>query len=661
MLLERLVVKNYGVYAGVSKFDLTSTLEKPIILVGGLNGAGKTTLFESIMVALYGKTYLGRQSTRKEYSTYIAKKIHTHNGVHADSASVEVAFRFYHNGNDDRYTVSRSWSKEGASVSESLAIMKNDSPLNDVDESQWQSFIEGLIPLGIARLFFFDGEKIVSMMDWGNPKNDEIRLSIDTLLGAELVNRLDLDLKLFLVRKSGKRDGVIEKQYGMLEEEKNLLASEISGLAAEYEKKKTEKIELEARVAVLEGKIANVGGGYADIRGELLARKSMLEERIRDQRRTIHEGLDGDTPFHLIPELLAKTKERIESDMSINSKRMAALEVRQKVEKLKGDMASGRFWGRDATHVKMEKILARLDDLSEEPEGTVFFDIAPNDAVRLLQGISKVDEGCGPLRALIRRYSGDVKLLERTMSDLAKIPRDDEIGPRISEINSIHQEIGMVRSEMEHMSQQISSKTAYQKILQNKLRRMIDSIHRDQGSDKSIRLAAKMRDVLGTYSKNLKERKMSELESNLLDALCSLLHKKHIHRVEIDRETFDLRIYENGNDDAPGTLKSMGERQMVGTALLWAIAKTSRRLLPFVIDTPVGRLDGKHFSNLVDKFYPFASHQLILLSTDREIGPKEHARLSKHVTRSYRITCNERKSATTVSAGYFGGKIVSTG
>ena len=661
MLLERLVVKNYGVYAEVSEFDLTSTLEKPIILVGGLNGAGKTTLFESIMVALYGKTYLGRQATRKEYSTYIAKKIHAHNGVYADSASVEVAFRFYHNGNDDKYTVSRSWSREGASVSESLAIMKNDSPLNDVDESQWQSFIEGLIPLGIARLFFFDGEKIVSMMDWGNPKNDEIRSSIDTLLGAELVNRLDSDLKLFLVRKSGKRDGAIEKKYGKLEDEKNLLASEISGLAAEYEKKKTEKTELDARVAVLEGKIANVGGGYADIRGELLARESMLEERIRDQGRAIHEWLDGDTPFHLIPELLAKTRERIESDMSINSKRMAALEVREKVEKLKGDMASGRFWEKDATHVSAEKILARLDELSEEPEGTAFFDIAPNDTARLLQGISKVDEGCGPLRELIRRYSGDIKLLERTISDLAKIPRDDEIGPRISAINSIHQEIGMVRSEMEHMSQQMSSKASYQKILQSKLRRMIDSIHRDQRSDKSIRLAARMQEVLDTYSRNLKERKMGELESNLLDALCSLLHKKHIHRVEIDRKTFDLRIYENGNDDTPGTLKSMGERQMVGTALLWAIAKTSRRLLPFVIDTPVGRLDGKHFSNLVDKFYPFASHQLILLSTDREIGPKEHAKLSKHVTRSYRITCNERKSVTTVHAGYFGGKIAPTG
>ena len=38
--------------------------------------------------------------------------------------------------------------------------------MSEVDESQWQTFIEGLIPLGIARLFFFDGEKIVRMIEW---------------------------------------------------------------------------------------------------------------------------------------------------------------------------------------------------------------------------------------------------------------------------------------------------------------------------------------------------------------------------------------------------------------------------------------------------------------------------------------------------------------
>ena len=129
--------------------------------------------------------------------------------------------------------------------------------------------------------------------------------------------------------------------------------------------------------------------------------------------------------------------------------------------------------------------------------------------------------------------------------------------------------------------------------------------------------------------------------------------KKHIHRIEIDRQTFEIRIYENGDDDDPGTLKSMGEKQIVGTALLWAIARTSRRSLPFVIDTPLGRLDGKHLANLIDRFYPFASHQIILLSTDREIGFREHKMLARYMSRSYKITCDESKSVTTVSAGYF--------
>ena len=86
MLLERLSIENYGVYAEKSEFDLSSTRERPIVLIGGLNGAGKTTIFESLMIALYGKTYLGRRTTKKEYLKFIAEKIHRHGGKRASHA-----------------------------------------------------------------------------------------------------------------------------------------------------------------------------------------------------------------------------------------------------------------------------------------------------------------------------------------------------------------------------------------------------------------------------------------------------------------------------------------------------------------------------------------------------------------------------------------------
>ena len=50
MHLTKVTLKNYGVYRDKIEFDLTTTDDKPIILIGGTNGAGKTTLFESILV-----------------------------------------------------------------------------------------------------------------------------------------------------------------------------------------------------------------------------------------------------------------------------------------------------------------------------------------------------------------------------------------------------------------------------------------------------------------------------------------------------------------------------------------------------------------------------------------------------------------------------------
>lgn len=659
MLLERLSIRNYGVYGEGFEMDLVTAPKKPIVLVGGLNGAGKTTLFEAIMVALYGKAYLGARTTKKQYLEFVSGRIHRlKNGRRAEQASVDVAFRFYHGGSEESYTISRVWDVDGASVSESLAVKKNGEPMDEIDDSVWQQFIESLIPMGIARLFFFDGEKIVRVTEWQDGCNEEIKSSFDVLLGTDVIDRLIADLDLYTVRKSGGggRVGTMRAKYDEISKKKSEVASEIDSLGKEKERKDG---ELEAALSLISSKesgISVIGGGYVEMREKLLKRKAVLGDRIGRRGREITEAMAGDAPIHLASGMIEKIEERLRSDIRVAGQRSSAVVIKERIDELKRDISAPGFWpGDPPTPEHIDSLHARLDEVASERPGDVFFDVSPNDAEWMQQKMATVRAGPGALLEGIDEYADAIEEVGRINADLSKIPRDDEIGPKITEINGLYEEAGMLRGEIVAMEQNISSKQAHMKMIRASLKKVIDEVHRDRESDEGVHLASKMKETLRTYHANIREKKMCELEAQILQTVSAILHKDLISRIEVDRDTLEIRVYDHSSDENPvkGGLLSMGERQMVGTALLWAIACTCGRPLPFVIDTPLGRLDGAHLDNLVDKFYPFVSHQLVLLSTNREIGAREHARLLQYIARSYRIEYDTARGESLLRDGYF--------
>ena len=51
MIINRLTMHNFGVYAGTNTFEFTS--KKPIVLIGGMNGRGTTTFLEAILLSSF--------------------------------------------------------------------------------------------------------------------------------------------------------------------------------------------------------------------------------------------------------------------------------------------------------------------------------------------------------------------------------------------------------------------------------------------------------------------------------------------------------------------------------------------------------------------------------------------------------------------------------
>ncbi len=171
-----------------------------------------------------------------------------------------------------------------------------------------------------------------------------------------------------------------------------------------------------------------------------------------------------------------------------------------------------------------------------------------------------------------------------------------------------------------------------------------------------LRHSALVRTTLGTFRKAVIVRHVRRIERLVLESYRQLLRKESpVTRLEIDLERFALTLY--GRDGrALGTDRlSAGERQLLVIALLRGLAKTSGRPLPTAIDVPLGRLDAGHRTHLVERYFPFASHQVLLFSTDEEIVGSHLEKLRSFIGCSYRLDYDDASGSTRIEEGYFDG------
>jgi DNA sulfur modification protein DndD len=191
-------------------------------------------------------------------------------------------------------------------------------------------------------------------------------------------------------------------------------------------------------------------------------------------------------------------------------------------------------------------------------------------------------------------------------------------------------------------------------MLNTKIRLNLAKRNSDRRRISGLEMGSKVQEVLEEYSKVLRNKKLELLEGYILDALKMLLHKKDfIDKVSIDKESFKVRLYKGNDDEITKNMLSKGELQMYATAVVWALAKTSGRPLPFMIDTPLARLDVGHRDNLIEKFFPYASHQVVIFSTDSEIDEKYYPKMKPYLSRSYAMEYLPGKGKTMQHLGYF--------
>lgn len=119
--------------------------------------------------------------------------------------------------------------------------------------------------------------------------------------------------------------------------------------------------------------------------------------------------------------------------------------------------------------------------------------------------------------------------------------------------------------------------------------------------------------------------------------------------------TFEVELIDENRQIISSKGLSGGEKQIYVIATLEALGKTSGKKLPIIIDTPLGRLDSKHRDKLIEHYFPEASHQVIILSTDTEIDEAYFGEdyLKDDISHAFEIQFDGATKSSKLREGYF--------
>ncbi|MFE6481500.1 DNA sulfur modification protein DndD [Streptomyces sp. NPDC057757] len=655
MLLRNITLQDFGAYRGKQFLDLTTTPGKPIVLIGGLNGCGKTTLLDAIQLVLYGARARCSGRGSRPYESYLRESINRQADP-AAGAGISLEFSITVDGEERIYKLHRSWKVSGKTLNEFTSVFINDK-IDFVAGQNWPDYVEDLLPLEVASLFFFDGEKIESLADPDRAAN-VIESAVQSLLGVSTIEQLRSDL-LGLQRRH-KLSNEDQKVIDHIHELQASYADAEDQVDVAYQKKGQKQAELDGA----KNKLAEADHAFETEGGDLYRRQTALETERKEVGKQLaatqdalrHKVAAGPLPLLLLGTQITAVQEQAERERTTaaDSQVVDVLDQRdQWIMELLTDALPKK--DRDA-------IAKQLDDDRKNRRNNSSAERTLNFSDGALSKISALSELLEHERArakeVLAQAAKQAKRLESIDRLLGSVPDEEAITKRLQQRDRAMREAAMLEAEVNAAAEHYAANLQRQERLKNELERAhqgrVRSIEKAEDSARLITYTNRSRDTLDKFGDALLKRHINRLEVAVLDSLTRLMRKSGLIRnLQIDTDKFRLTLIgDDGEPIDPGRL-SAGERQLLAISLLWGLARVAGNWLPSVIDTPLGRLDSKHREHLVDRYFPHASHQVLLLSTDEEIDEPLLTRLKPSIAHMYTLVHDDQEFTTSVEPGYW--------
>lgn len=668
MTIKEIELNNFRIYKGYNKINLSVKDDENIVIVSGKNGYGKTTFLMSLVWCMYGRQmsdvdeiYKREIESNGNYKKYIKNSLNRQAEYEGKTTfSVSVTFSNVTTIPDitcDELKITRTYHTEG-SKEEELEILIDGMESELAEEVGKEIFIRDFImPKEIAKFFFFDAEKIVSLAEIHTAEQrKELSQAYIEVLGIKHYQDLKEDLESYLNKLKAETANAKEKltlerikAVSVLKEEENIdIQKQIGDLKDDASALKYDIDKLQEKL-IKNGSVITV-----EELNELRDRKEDLDKhvgQIQSELKSYFEII----PFAIAGRLLTQVFEQIVDERNFINRNFDKNKVEDISTKIINDLINlPRPNDIQITHEVQEYYIRNFKELVKKHLGE---ETQNSEVVELLHNYSESE------KVELEQFINNIRLsfkekFSRINTDFIRSKNElNDINKRIKLAEEKSEDALVVadrkkKIELEQDHEGIQQKLGVlkQKIEENENaliqhRKEINRITErlDIGKE-NIEIGKEVENTIKTLKRfiiDFKNEKSKSLSGRIKDGLDTLLHKKSFINdvnVEIIGEDIDIHLIDSRGNIINKDSLSKGEQQMYATALLKGLVDESNISFPVFIDSPMQKFDVDHSNSIVKHFYPKVSDQVIIFPLlKKELSEEEFNILLPNISKTYLI------------------------
>lgn len=672
MKISNITLHNFRIYKGLNNVSFLPFNNQNVSLVAGKNGFGKTTFLTSLIWVFYGKLMTQVESKyRKDIKnsggylpfldSLLNRDIKSDNNKE-NSFFVEIELR------DltipalpcNSIKIRRSYSVENKE--EKLNILIDGAENELTKDVGYELFINDFIlPREIAKFFFFDAEKIVSLAE--AKSKEELRSlskAYSEVLGIKKYEELKKNLESLLSKL--RRDGVNKHQKKQLQK----LINQENDSAKLLEYNLEQQVEIKAEISnyslksdQLQEKLIREGNA---ITLEELLELKLERDELKKETKSIKNSLSSLlelAPFVIAGKKLTQLKEQLDKE----SNEISALgtTLKNEIEKFSKELIVKFTKAKIGSNSEVEKI---VKELIEEKFGKVnstknieILNSFSLEQYRNFNAIYSSIKGAyvGQLNSIVQQEKNNRVLLSRVVNKIkqAEARKDNHLAKKLREekvyIDSKVERFELKLKELFIEQGNLESKNNSDKKVLSEYEK---SFNLQETDEKKYKATEILLSKINTLINKIKENKKFTLQKALKISLDKLMHKNGFIsnvNVVIDGDIMDIELLDKNNKIINKDSLSKGEQQLYATALLKALVDESGIKFPIFIDSPLQKFDKYHSRNIIEQFYPSISDQVVLFPLlEKELTLKEYELLKPNIDKTFIIENNSKEGCSTI-------------